>query len=146
VEVVQDVASSYTIYYRKKGTSTWSSTTNGQINITSTGEWEVANNWNKSGNDCLTHSYYGITAINKCTDVYFNEATFGTTVGDYFLFACWYNCTSLSSMPSGFNLPTGITTVGDYFIGYCWGNCTSLTSMPSGFNLPTGITTVGDYP
>jgi hypothetical protein len=69
-----NVASSYTIYYRKKGTSTWSSTTNGQISITSTGEWEVANNWNKSGNDCLTHSYYGITAIDKCTDVYFNEA------------------------------------------------------------------------
>jgi hypothetical protein len=70
-----NVASSYTIYYRKKGTSTWSSTTNGQISITSTGEWEVANNWNKSGNDCLTHSYYGITAINSCTDVYFNETT-----------------------------------------------------------------------
>ncbi|MGI6551364.1 MAG: hypothetical protein ACOX4Q_15315 [Syntrophomonadales bacterium] len=70
-----NVASSYTIYYRKKGTSTWSSTTNGQISITSTGEWEVANNWNKSGNDCLTHSYCGITAINKCTDVYFNETT-----------------------------------------------------------------------
>ena len=41
-----NVASSYTIYYRKKGTSTWSSTTNGQISITSTGEWEVANDWN----------------------------------------------------------------------------------------------------
>jgi hypothetical protein len=85
-----NVASSYTIYYRKKGTSTWSSTTNGQISITSTGEWEVANNWNKSGNDCLTHSYYGITAINKCTDVYFNEATLGTTIGNYFLYYCWY--------------------------------------------------------
>jgi hypothetical protein len=48
--------------------------------LTSTGEWEVANDWNKSGNDCLTHSYYGITAINKCTDVYFNEASLGTTV------------------------------------------------------------------
>jgi hypothetical protein len=81
-----NVASSYTIYYRKKGTSTWSSTTNGQISITSTGEWEVANNWNKSGNDCLTHSYYGITAIDKCTDVYFNETSLGATVGNYFLY------------------------------------------------------------
>jgi hypothetical protein len=137
------VASSYTIYYRKKGASTWSSTTNGQISITSTGEWEVANNWNKNGNDCLTHSYYGITAIDKCTDVYFNEATLGTTVGNYFLCFCWFGCTSLSSMPSGFNLPTGITSVGSSFLAYCWNNCTSLSSMPSGFNLPTGITSVG---
>ncbi len=138
-----DVASSYTIYYRKKGASTWSSTTNGQISITSTGEWEVANDWNKSGNDCLTHSYYGITAIDKCTDVYFNEDTLGTTIGNYFLHFCWYGCTSLSSMPVGFNLPTGITTVGNYFLSLCWRDCTSLNSMPSGFNLPTGITSVG---
>jgi hypothetical protein len=139
-----NVASSYTIYYRKKGTSTWSSTTNGKINITSTGEWEVANNWNKSGNNCLTHSYYGITAIDKCTDVYFNEATLGTSVGNHFLSDCWRNCTSLSSMPSGFNIPTGITTVGNGFLSNCWSSCTSLTSMPSGFNIPTGITTVGN--
>jgi hypothetical protein len=140
-----NVASSYTIYYRKKGASTWSSTTNGQISITSTGEWEVANDWNKLGNDCLTHSYRGITAINSCTDVYFNETTLGTTVGDYFLYRCWRDCTSLSSMPSGFNLPTGITSVGNDFLAGCWSNCTSLSSMPSGFNLPTGITSVGYF-
>jgi hypothetical protein len=140
-----NVASSYTIYYRKKGASTWNSTTNGKISITSTGEWEVANNWNKNGNNCLTHSYYGITAINKCTDVYFNETSLGATIGNNFLYSCWQGCTSLSSMPSGFNLPTGITTVGDDFLSNCWFGCTSLTSMPSGFNLPTGITTVGDY-
>jgi hypothetical protein len=138
-----DVASSYTIYYRKKGASTWSSTTNGQINITSTGEWEVANDWNKLGNDCLTHSYYGITAIDKCTDVYFNETSLGATVGDCFLYACWRGCTSLNSMPVGFNLPTGITSVGGSFLYQCWYNCTSLNSMPVGFNLPTGITSVG---
>ena len=140
-----NVASSYTIYYRKKGTSTWSSTTNGQISITSTGEWEVANDWNKFGNNCLTHSYYRITAIDKCTDVYFNEATLGTTVGDFFLYQCWLGCTSLSSMPVGFNLPTGITSVGSQFISNCWYGCTSLSSMPAGFNLPTGITSVGGY-
>ena len=139
-----DVASSYTIYYRKKGASTWSSTTNGQISITSTGEWEVANNWNKLGNDCLTHSYYGITAIDKCTDVYFNETTLGTTVGNHFLYNCWRGCSSLTSMPVGFNLPTGITNAGSNFLTYCWYGCTALTSMPAGFNLPTGITSVGN--
>ena len=140
-----NVVKSYTLYYRKKGTSPWSSTTNGQIVISSTGEWEVANDWNKSGNTVLTHSYYRITAINQVTDVYFNESTLGTTIGDYFLYECWYGCSSLTSMPSGFNLPSGITSVGSNFLGYCWSECSSLTSMPSGFNLPSGITTIGDY-
>ena len=132
------------IFYRKKGTSTWTPlNSSGQMVVDSTGEWEVANNWNKNGNDCLIHSYYGITAINKCTDVYFNETNLGTTIGDFFLCYCWRGCTSLTSMPSGFNLPTGITSVGDNFLAYCWYDCTSLSSMPSGFNLPTGITSVG---
>ena len=138
-----NVVTSYTLYYRKKGSPTWSSTPNGQINISSTGEWEVANDWNKSGNDVLTHSYYGITAINSCTNVYFNEATLGTTVGNYFLYSCWQGCTSLTSMPAGFNLPSGITNVGGNFLYYCWYNCSNLISMPRGFNLPQGITTVG---
>jgi len=134
------------IFYRKKGTTTWTAlNSSGQMVVDSTGEWEVANNWNKLGNDCLTHSYYGITAINSCTDVYFNETSLGATVGSYFLYQCWYDCTSLNSMPSGFNIPTEITSVGNGFLGYCWYGCTSLTSMPSGFNIPTGITTVGDY-
>jgi hypothetical protein len=32
----------------------------------------------------------------------------------------------LTSMPSGFNLPTDITSVGDDFLYYCWYNCTLL--------------------
>ena len=138
-----DVVGSYTIYYRKKGTSPWSSTTNGKIVISSTGEWEVANDWNKSGNDVLTHSYYGITAINQVTDVYFNESTLGTTIGSYFLYFCWNGCSSLTSMPVGFNLPSSITSVGNFFIRNCWNGCSSLTSMPVGFNLPSSITSVG---
>ena len=134
------------IHYRKKGNTSWSTlNSTGQMVVDSTGEWEVANNWTKSGNDCLTHSYYGITAINSCTSVYFNETSLGTTVGNYFLYFCWLACTSLTSMPVGFNLPTGITTVGSGFLYSCWESCISLTSMPYGFNIPTGITTVGDY-
>ena len=132
------------IFYRKKGTSTWTPlNSSGQMVVDSTGEWEVANNWNKSGNDCLTHSYFNITAINSCTDVYFNETSLGATVGNYFLYYCWRGCGSLTSMPAGFNLPTGITSVGNFFLYSCWDNCTSLNSMPAGFNLPTGITSVG---
>ena len=142
-----DVVTTYydKIFYRKKGTSEWTAlNSSGQMVVDSTGEWEVANDWNKSGNDCLTHSYYEITAINSCTDVYFNETSLGATVGDYFLYSCWRGCTSLTSMPVGFNLPTGITSVGDYFLYYCWQSCASLSSMPTGFNLPTGITSVGN--
>ena len=140
-----NVVSSYTLYYRKKGTSPWSSTTNGKIVISSTGEWEVANDWNKSGNDVLTHSYFNITSINQVTDVYFNEIALGTTIGNHFLRICWYGCSSLTSMPVGFNLPSGITSVGSDFLTNCWGYCTSLTSMPVGFNLPSGITSVGSW-
>jgi len=137
------VVTSYSLFYRKKGAADWIETTNGQVIIDSTGEWEIANDWNKSGDDVLTHSYYGITAINSCTDVYFDEDALGATVGDYFLYNCWTSCTNLASMPVGFNLPSGITTVGDGFLAFCWRNCSSLTSMPVGFNLPSGITTVG---
>jgi hypothetical protein len=141
-----DVVTTYyaSIFYRKKGTSDWTAlNSSGQMVVDSTGEWEVANNWNKSGNDCLTHSYYRITAINKCTSVYFNETSLGASVGNNFLYNCWYGCTNLTSMPEGFNIPTGITTVGSNFLRASWQFCTSLTSMPSGFNIPTGITIVG---
>ena len=142
---ITNVVTSYSLFYRKKGDTTWTTTTNGQVVIASTGEWEIANDWNKSGNNVLTHSYSGITAIDKCTKVEFDETSLGTTIGDYFLASCWLNCSSLSSMPSGFNLPSGITIAGGNFLAYCWYGCTSLTSMPSGFNLPSGITIAGDY-
>ena len=121
-----DVVTSYSLYYRKKGATTWTKTTNGQVVISSTGEWEIANDWNNSGNDVLTHSYSGITKIDKCTKVEFDETSLGATIGNYFLVFCWSNCTSLTSMPSGFNLPSGITSVGSYFLYYCWYNCTAL--------------------
>ena len=138
-----NVVTSYDLFYRKKGAGSWIKTTNGEVVIASTGEWEIANDWNKSGDDCLTHSYYNIDVIDSCTAVTYN--TPGTTVGDYFLYSMWYGCANLASMPVGFNLPTGITSVGDRFMGYVWYGCVSLTSMPVGFNLPTGITSVGAY-
>ena len=140
-----NVVTSYSLFYRKKGDLTWIETTNGQVVISSTGEWEIGNDWNKVGDNVLTHSYLSITDIDSCTDVYFNETTLGTTIGDYFLYVAWASCTNLSSMPTGFNLPTGITTVGDYFLLSTWNGCSNLSSMPSGFNLPTGLTTFGAF-
>ena len=71
-----NVASSYTIYYRKKGTSTWSSTTNGQIILHLTGEWEVA----MTGTMVMivnTFLLWNYSNKDKCTDVYFEAI--GTT-------------------------------------------------------------------
>ena len=138
-----NVANSVTIYYRKVGDSYWNSTTNGQIDITATGEWEVGNDWDKVGDDALNHSYYNITSINSCTDVSFNTVALGANVGDYFMAHVWRGCTSLSAMPDGFTMPTNTTTVGDYFLDNTWYQCTSLSAMPDGFNLPQNITTVG---
>ena len=67
-----------------------------------------------------------------------------TEVGDYFLSYAWSLCSSLTSMPTGFNLPQGITSVGNKFLYYAWVACTSLTFMPAGFNIPQGITSVGN--
>ena len=132
------------IFYRKVGAGSWTAlNSSGQMVVDSTGEWEIGNDWNKSGNDVLTHSYYGITDIDSCTAVTFDTVALGTTVGNFFLYSVWDGCTSLSSMPSGFNLPTGITTVGTFFLLFAWDGCTSLSSMPSGFDIPTGLTTVG---
>ena len=137
-----NVVTSHSLFYRKSGEPTWTETTNGEVVITSTGEWEIANDWNKSGDDVLTHSYSGITAIDSCTDVYFNETTLGDTVGNNFLRDGWRNCSNLVSMPSGFNMPQSLTTVGPSFAIQCWRGCTSLTSMPEGFNIPQGLTTI----
>jgi len=55
----------------------------------------------------------------------------------------WTGCTSLTSMPIGFNIPSGLPS-GSNSIGYSWMDCTSLTSMPAGFNIPSNWT--GDLP
>ena len=138
-----NIVTTISLFYRKKGDSTWIETTDGTVVITSTGEWEIGNHWNKSGNDCLNHIYYGITAIDKCTDIAFNETTLGSNCGDAFLYTLFQDCSNLASMPTGFNIPDCITTVGDYFLYYLLQNCTSLTSMPDGFTFSDKITTVG---
>jgi hypothetical protein len=133
------------IFYRKKGTSTWTPlNSSGQMVVDSTGEWEVANDWNKNGNDCLTHSYRGITAINSCTDVYFNETSLGTTVGNYFLFYWFDSCSNLASFADNCPLPEVLTTVGNEFMQFAFSGCSKLTTMGLGFNLPINLTTVGE--
>lgn len=139
-----NVITSHSFFYREGTSGGWTETTNGQFNISATGIWQIANDWNKSGVDVLTHSYDGITAIDSCTDVFFDEVSLGATVGTSFMIFAWQNCSNLTSMPVGFNLPSGLTTVGDQFLYLTWFGCSSLTSMPDGFTIPSGITTIGN--
>jgi hypothetical protein len=139
-----NVAASNSLYYRKVGDANWIETTDGTINITSTGEWEVGNNWEKDvSNNVLNHSYNGITDIDACTAIYMNEDALGTTVGNNFLYGVWLDCLFLSSLPTGFNLPQTLTSVGNYFLRATWVSCSNLTSLPTGFNLPQNLTSVG---
>jgi hypothetical protein len=62
-----------------------------------------------------------------------------TTVGNFFLYYMFRDCTSLTTAPT---LPSGITTVGDYFLAYMFHNCTSLTTAPAILSGITGL--VGD--
>ncbi len=145
---LSDVVTSFydSIFYRKKGDVVWTSlNTSGQAVIDEVGEWEFGNDWNKSGDNCLTISFLSIAAIDACTYIYINSDTLGATVGSNFLYQAWYNCSNLASMPAGFNLPQNITSVGDYFLQSAWYDCSSLASMPAGFNLPQNITSVGGY-
>ena len=62
-----------------------------------------------------------------------------TSVGDYFMYAYAYGCSSLTSL----SVPdtSGLTSVGNYFMAYYAYDCTSLTSLM----LPSATGWFGDY-
>jgi hypothetical protein len=70
-----------------------------------------------------------------------------TTIGDNFCGSMLRSCSSLTSLPSDFNLPQNISGISVH--GFCNGmffNCTSLQSLPNNFNLPQGMFAIqGDY-
>ena len=68
-----------------------------------------------------------------------------TEVGDLFMAFMFSSCTSLSSLPAGFNLPPNIESVGISFANAMFSGCTNLTTLPAGFNLPQGIMDARDY-
>ena len=65
------------------------------------------------------------------------------SVGDYFAGCMFDGCSSLESLPAGFNLPQNITSFDTDFAYGMFENCTSLKSLPDGFNLPQKLTTNG---
>jgi hypothetical protein len=129
---------------------------------------QVAHDWNKSGNNYMTPSFWGATNI---TSITISQKSFLTgTMGDYFMY--WYarGCSSLTSLdvPDTSSLESvggsfmysyaygcskltslavpdtsGLTSVGNYFMQYYANGCSSLTSLA----VPdtSGLTSVGSY-
>ena len=61
--------------------------------------------------------------------------------GHYFAAFLFNDCSSLTVLPTDFNLPKDLTSVGSGFAYSMFGNCTSLAALPAGFNLPQDIET-----
>jgi len=140
-----DVVTSYSLFYRKKGTTPWTETTNGEVVISSTGEWEIGNDWNKdANNNVLSHHYNETSYINSCTSITYDETALGTTVGAYFLYGLFDSCYNLSTIGADALLPVGLTTVGTQFLTYTF-RYISITSLPDNFNIPPLITTIDTY-
>jgi hypothetical protein len=68
-----------------------------------------------------------------------------TTAGVNCLGGMLYGCSSLITLPSGFNIPQGITTVNLDFLDSMFYGCSSLTALPIGFSIPQGIATADSY-
>ena len=94
-------------------------------------------------------SYEWTNLFNNCPNIVTGPTIEGwdqvRSAGDNFAQSMFSGCSSLASLPTGFNLPPGITSVAGSFASSMFNACTSLASLPAGFNLPQGITTTGDY-
>jgi hypothetical protein len=100
---------------------------------------QIAHNWNKSGNNYMTPSFFNATNI---TSIAISQKSFLTgTMGNYFMFTYAYGCTSLTSL----DVPdtSSLESVGASFMSSYANGCTSLTSL----DVPdtSGLTSVGNY-
>jgi hypothetical protein len=67
-----------------------------------------------------------------------------TNAGKNFAANMFAGCTSLTSLPDGFNLPQDFNGNVHGLANNMFYDCQNLTTLPSGFNLPQGITSAGD--
>jgi len=132
-----------TVYYRAGTSGAWTSLsvsgTSTTFPVTST-TMQVAHDWNKSGKNYMTPSFYNQTT--NLTDISISQkAVLSGTVGNYFMYYYAYGCTFLTSL----DVPdtSGITSVGTDFMYFYAGNCTSLTSL----DVPdtSGFISVGNH-
>lgn len=130
-----------TVYYRAGTSGAWTSLsvsgTSTTFNVTST-TMQVAHDWNKSGDNYMTPSFYG-QSTNLVGISISQKAVLSGTVGIFFMYCYAYKCPSLTSL----DVPdtSGLTSVGDIFMIYYASGCSSLTSL----SVPdtSGLTSVG---
>jgi len=132
-----------TVYYRAGTSGAWTSLSvsgdSTTFNVTST-TMQVAHDWNKSGNNYMTPSFYNQTT--NLTDISISQkAVLSGTVGNSFMYYYARGCSSLTSL----SVPdtSGLTSVGNSFMDNYARGCSKLTSLP----VPdtSGLTSVGDY-
>jgi|GEM_PF-4795734 len=135
-------AFSGTVYYRAGTSGDWtelsvtSTTTTFPISSTT---MQVGHNWNKSGDDYMTCSFWGET---KLTEIAISQkAVLSGTMGNYFMYCYANSCSSLTSL----DVPntSSVTSVGNYFMDYYAYGCTGLTSL--GIPDTSVMNTVGTY-
>ena len=123
-------AISGTVYYRAGTSGDWTplsvSGTSTTFPVTDT-TMQIAHNWNKSGNNYMTPSFRGATNITSIS-ISQNSALTGT-MGDYFMYAYAYGCSSLTSL----TVPdtSSLERVGNYFMQYYARGCSSSNRLMS---------------
>jgi hypothetical protein len=131
-----------TVKIRAGTSGAWSdlsvSGTNATFNVTST-TMQIAHDWNKSGNDYMTCSFYGQSTNLTGIDIS-QKAILSGAIGNYFMYYYARGCSTLTSL----DVPdtSGIKSVGNYFMRFYAGDCKVLTSL----SIPdtSNITTVGN--
>lgn len=145
-------ASAYsgTVYYRAGTSGAWTSLSVSGTSTTfpvSSTTMQVAHDWNKSGNNYMTASFYdGTSGSNAKTIVISQKAVISGVVGNNFMYQFAIGCTSLTSLDVP--VTSNVTSVGNSFMGAYAQDCTSLTSLaiPDTSNITsTGNNFLGNY-
>lgn len=122
-------AFSGTVYYRAGTSGSWTSLSVSGTSTTfpvSSTTMQVANDWNKSGNNYMTQSFLGQTT--NLTKIEISQkSVLSGTIGDYFMCYYAYNCSNLTSL----SVPdtSSVTTVGTNFMASYAGSCSSLLRL-----------------
>ena len=132
-----------TVYYRNGTSGSWTSlSVSGTATTFPVGDttMQVANDWNKNGNDYMTQSFFGQTT-NLAEISISQKAIVSGVVGNYFFYVFAFNCPNATSIDS----PdiSGATSIGNYCMYNYAGFCSDLTTL----EIPkiSGLTSVGSY-
>ncbi|MFA5673936.1 MAG: hypothetical protein WC912_05705, partial [Thermovirgaceae bacterium] len=118
-------AFSGTVYYRAGTSGEWTElSVSGESTTFPVGAttMQVGHDWNKDGNNYMTASFYGATAI---TSIELSQKSILSGImGDRFMYNYAYGCTALTSLDT----PdvSGLTSVGDFFMVYYARDCSNL--------------------